>query len=214
MSTVCQLVMTCPDCLASLDGVPAGQPCPNCGGSRRDAHVAATVHVGVAVYSAAVEVEPDPHRPWFQKWFNVLQSLAALDDAYLRTPAGGNVEVDARVERFFGECNDMRDWLKADHVNLPLLADKDVDDHANGDPDLRVGNGMANTHKHHTVTRGKDPVTARIQRTRASDSGASATLHYRSPSDPTDRQVDAQTLAHDCVASWRAFFNQHQIAEQ
>ena len=49
--------------------------------------------------------------------------------------------MDARVERFFGECNDMRYWLKADKVNLPSLTDQDVMDHAFADQDLRVCNG-------------------------------------------------------------------------
>ncbi|HYN34316.1 MAG TPA: hypothetical protein VES40_16950, partial [Ilumatobacteraceae bacterium] len=131
----------------------------------------ASIFVGVVASSPEVEVELDPHRPWYQKWSNTLRALDSLEAAYGRSPAGGNVEVDARVERFFSECNDMPDWLKADKVNLPSLTDQDVMDHALGDQDLRVCNGFANTHKHHTVTRGHNPVRARIQRTTTSDSG-------------------------------------------
>ena len=114
-------VMICPDCGAKLDGVPTHQPCPSCGGTRRDALVTASIYVGVVASSPEVEVELDPHRPWYQNWSNTLRALDSLEAAYGRSPAGGNVEVDARVERFFGECNDMRDWLKADKVNLPSL---------------------------------------------------------------------------------------------
>lgn len=163
--------------------------------------------------SPVVEVEPDAYRPWFQKWLNVTRALTALEDAYRRPPTGGNLEVDARVERFFNECNDMRDWLKADHSNLPQLVGQDVDGHAHRDPHLRICAGIANTHKHHTVTRGPDPMNARIRRTRTSDAGAGATIEYSSLADSTPRHVDALSLARSCVASWRRFFGQHGIAE-
>ena len=204
--------MVCPDCGAKLGGVPTHQPCTSCGGSGRDALVTASIYVGVVASSPEVEVELDPHRPWYQKWSNTLRALDSLETAYGRAPAGGNVEVDARVERFFSECNDMRDWLKADKVNLPSLTDQDVMDHAFGEKGLRVCNGIANTHKHHTVTQGQNPVTARIQRTTTSDSGASVRIEYSSLLDPILRYVDAQHLARACVASWRLFLEQHRIS--
>lgn len=206
--------MVCPDCGAGLDAVATHEPCPRCGRYGRDAHVVVgAIHVGVVVSAPVVEVEPNLHRPWCQKWSNTLTALESLEEAYRRVPKGGNLEVDARVQRFFGECNDLPDWLKSDKVSLPNLPDRDVNDHATGDHNLRVCNGIANTHKHHTPTRGKDPVTARICRTRTTDSGASVTIEHSSPSDPNPRHVDARDLSRACVASWRAFFKGHGIVE-
>jgi len=53
-------MMTCPDCAKTLDDVPIGEPCPNCGSLRRDAAVGIpTLKAMTRVFPATVSASVD-----------------------------------------------------------------------------------------------------------------------------------------------------------
>ena len=53
-------MMSCPDCGADLNDVPVGDPCPKCGGTRRDATVSpGTIEARVSIPTPGILIEPD-----------------------------------------------------------------------------------------------------------------------------------------------------------
>jgi hypothetical protein len=204
----------CSDCHENLDDVSVADLCPRCGSARRDAVVnASPLHVGVNVHAASVAVEPDLDQPWSSKWRSVVLAREQLAEAYIRIPAGGNLEVDQRVHAFVGLTNDLIDWLEDDNSRLAHVPAKAVDSHWQSDLDLRIAKALANSHKHRSVTRGADPMNARIKRTLVSDGSATVTIEYWSATVQPPRRIDALALANACVGSWRRFFAQHGIVE-
>jgi hypothetical protein len=104
------------------------------------------------------------------------------------------------------DCDHLRDWLGSDPT-LPITS-ADLDAHVLGSP-LKIGNAICNTHKHHTRRSG---TTARIRDTVLGPEVARVTIEIDWAT-PHATTVDALQLAEECVASWRAFFAQHNIAE-
>jgi hypothetical protein len=204
-------MMFCPDCNANLDAVPPGAPCPTCGGQRRSAVVHPdTVTAKVSVPDPTVTITRDDHRPWFEKWREVVRTRDQISKVYSeRLPSVGNVEVDERVTRFCNECHDMRDWLEGDIGSLAGVTEADITNHARSAASLRISSAVANSHKHHTRASG---TTARIRSTRITPQGARVTIEVDWAT-PAATTVDALDLANDCVASWRQFFANHGISE-
>jgi hypothetical protein len=58
-----------------------------------------------------IKVTKNDHRPWSEKWRAVLDAHEQLMAPYEEPERLGNLEVERRVTRFFGECHDLRDWL-------------------------------------------------------------------------------------------------------
>jgi hypothetical protein len=138
----------------------------------------------------------------------VLRSRDLIREAYADCRELGNVDVDARVTRFCSECHDMRDWLNNDIANLPGVTTTAVDHHHTERP-LRISSAVANSHKHHTRTRG---FTARIRHTLMTpDQGARVTIEVDWATSQATT-VDALDLANECIDSWQAFLKQNGIA--
>ena len=203
--------MFCPDCNTNLDVVPVGEPCPGCAGSRRSAVATPeTITVKLSVPEPSISVTRDDHRPWFEKWRQMVQARAQISEVYAqRAPGVGNAEVDERVTRFCGECHDMRDWLRGDIGNLPGVTEGDIVTHASSSPPLQVSSAVANSHKHHTRSQG---TTARIRSTHMTPSGARVLIEIDWAA-PAAKTVGALDLANECVDSWRQFFASHGITE-
>jgi hypothetical protein len=72
-------MMTCPDCGERLDDVPGGQPCPQCGGLRRDASpTAQPATARVEAFRPTIAIGYNSPRPWKQKWQDVLNALGEV----------------------------------------------------------------------------------------------------------------------------------------
>jgi hypothetical protein len=198
------VVMTCPDCRERLDDTPIDQPCPQCGGSRRDAIVTPpTAIIGVNAPRPAIVIGYDQPRPWQQKWQAVLYELEQMERAYTGESSQGNQRIQQIIEDFFRSCRELADWLWQDKQTN--LTESVVMQFVWGDRDLRVADGMAQTIKHHTRTRGTDPITASIASTSEGPDGARVVIHWSRPSLARSYSRDALKLARRCVRSWRGF---------
>jgi hypothetical protein len=204
-------MMFCPDCGMNLDEVEVGAPCPGCGGGRRSAIAhAETASVKVMAGEVSLKVTKGDDRPWEEKWLEVLKRLDDVRATYSGDARGfGSMEIDRRVEDFFSECNHVRDWLIGDVARLPTVTVAVIDQHFWSSAPLRTCNAICNTDKHHTRSTG---ATARIRSTDVTPTGARVTIEVDWAL-PSATRVDALQLADKCVASWRAFFTTHAIAE-
>jgi hypothetical protein len=197
--------MTCPDCGSNLDDVPVGEPCPACGGHRRDAKVfAETATATASVPDVTVEIGYGARRPWPQKWQDINLLLQEIADAY--GTRMGNDPVRGAVESFFDSCRELADWLYKDAGKKEALS------FVNTHPDLRLCDGFAQTTKHHT-REGKDPITARISKIRVTPEGVQAEIAWSSRSGATGAE-DALDLARRCVAAWEQFFRQTGLSPE
>jgi hypothetical protein len=202
--------MFCPDCNTNLDDVTVHDPCPTCGGLRRWAVVCPEpAETTGSAWAPSIGIRRDDHRPWHEKW--LLRSRDLIREAYTDVRGLSNAEVDERVNRFCGECHDLRDWLKRDLANLRGVTTTAVDEHVRQSAPLRISSAVANSHKHHT--RDRQQTTARIRDTLMSpDQGARVTIEIDWASAQATT-IDALDLANDCVDSWRAFLTQNGVAE-
>jgi hypothetical protein len=203
--------MFCPDCNTNLDDVPVDDRCPTCAGLRRSAVVTPEpARVTGTAGAPSIGIGRDDHRPWDEKWREVLRSRDLIRDAYTDARGLGNAEVDARVNRFCSECHDLRDWLNNDIANLPGVTTTAVKHHHDTERPLRISSAVANSHKHHTRYPGQ--TTARIRHTLVTpDQGARVTIEVDWAT-PHATTVDALDLANESVDRWRAFFKQNGIA--
>jgi hypothetical protein len=203
--------MTCPDCNANLDAVSADDPCPECGGGRRTAAVLPqTAWVAATLHEPSILLTRDDHRPWFEKWREVVRARDLIGEAYhQRLPEVSTAEVEARVTHFFSECHDMRDWLVGDRRGLPAVTIGAIDDHVRSSSPLGIASAVANSHKHHTRDRG---ATARIRSTQMTPDGARVTIELDWATLEAT-QLDALEVADECLVSWREFFATHGITE-
>ena len=204
--------MFCPDCNTNLDNVTVHDPCPTCGRLRRSVVVCPEpAHATGAAWAPSIRVRRDDHRPWYEKWREVLRSRDLIRDAYSDARGLANVEVEARVNRFCGECHDLSDWLKHNLADLRGVTTTAVDEHVRQSEPLRKNSAVANSHKHHT--RHSNQTTARIRDTLSTpDQGARVTIEIEW-ANAEATTLDALDLANDCVDSWRAFLTQKGIAE-
>jgi len=128
--------------------------------------MAQTAEVRVVVPRPTIAIGYNEHRPWRQKWQDMLHALEELDSAYATEEGQGNEDVRRMVEDFFEICRELADWLWQDKQNANV-SESAVTGFVRNDPHLRLADGMAQTTKHHT-RKGNDPITARIPRS-ASD---------------------------------------------
>jgi hypothetical protein len=198
--------MYCPNCGVALNHVPVGEPCPQCGDTRRDATVVLQeTAVGVEVPQLTIGIGYAEHRPWQQKWQDVEHGLERIESAYDVTQGQGqygNEHVRRVVEGFFKDCRELADWLWQDHQSTNL--DKPtVIAFVMADPDLRIADGLAQTIKHHTRT-GTDPITAHITDITIGAEERNAKIGWSRPSGAKGSE-DALDLARKCVDAWRRF---------
>lgn len=172
-----------------------------------------TIEAEVSVPTPGVQIEPNSHRPWGEKWCAALRALAALEEAYATRL--DSAETEDRAKRVFNELNDMRDWLLGD--TPPSVHASDITDYYDNEPRLEVTEAVANTYKHHTRTK-KNVPTAKIGKIvfpPGATAGALVTIAvtYPTGSSRADRAEDALASALEAVAAWRDFFKKHNIDE-
>ncbi len=150
-------VLFCPECNVNLGAVPVGEPCPRCGGQRRSAVATPrTITAKMTFPEPSVSIARVDHRPWIEKWRDVVRARDQIDSVYARRqPNVGSAEVDELVTRFCNDCHDMRDWLVGDIGSLNGVAAAGIKAHATSSPPLQVSSAVANSHKHHTANRAK-----------------------------------------------------------
>jgi hypothetical protein len=202
-------MMTCPDCGERLDDVPVSQPCPQCGGLRRDASpTAQPATARMEVHRPTVAVGYNDPRPWTEKWQDVLEAFGKVKSAYKTKDGQGNEDVRRVVEDFFKTCRELGDWLW-ENTNINK---SDVIGLIQRSPSLRLADAVAQTIKHHTRRRGKgDPITARVTGIRVGPDGASAEISWSRASGPRGSE-DALDLARRCVKAWRGFLVRKGLA--
>jgi hypothetical protein len=194
-------MMSCPDCGEMLDDVPVGQPCPQCGGLRRDARaLAQTATAKVEAFMPTIAIGYGDPRPWEQKWQDVLHSLQQIERAYTTRDFESNEDIRRAVEGFFKTCRELADWLWQNGGLEKSAVMKFVLD----DPHLRLADAVAQTTKHHTRHGKDDPITARIVEIRSSPVGVTAKIGWSRASGATGSE-DARDLARECVQAWRKF---------
>jgi hypothetical protein len=189
---------TCADCGRELD--EQTRPCPNCGGSRRN--VAVNVNSVMAVASVepvGIEVTYGSQRPWYERWLDVQRRLKELEGFYQPESRHGNDIMKGRFEEFFVTCLHMVDWLHQDTTTG--LTDTQVWTFVDGDPDLRICEGMASTWKHHTRNTRRPAITARIGKVRTNPGGGGRVWIDWSDGNSSGT-VDALDLARRCEAAW------------
>ena len=199
---------SCPDCQTNLDEVPAGDPCPGCGG-RSATITAGFAEVQVTSPEVSLEITRGNRRPSWEKWRLVHTCLSKLEEGY--SPGGaalGNAEVEHRAETFFFECDNFADWLKGDLEALPGVRKRKVERHWQTDPALRKCNDISRTHKHHSPS-GR---AARIRSTKIRSGGLRVAIEIDWASESANKD-DALELARECVTSWRKFFAKFGIVE-
>ncbi|TQS45588.1 hypothetical protein [Cryptosporangium phraense] len=186
-----------------LVDVPVGGPCPQCGGGRRDATVYGSVVMAAsAVLTATASVGYHPGRPWQQKWRDTQSDLRQLEAVYAG-PGVNNETMRRYVEAFFKDCQELADWLTHGGGSSNAM------DFVHEDADLRLCDGMAQTTKHHTRVRGKDPVTAQVAWIHGGHHPR-AELEWSTPAGEGGK-VDALDLARRCIAAWERYFALHSL---
>ena len=88
--------MICPDCQQNLDDVPVGDPCPQCGGTRRNVVVQLpTARVVVSAMAPTVSIGYSLEPGWAYQWNGIQRHLARLREQYQGINTLGNVDVEA-----------------------------------------------------------------------------------------------------------------------
>ncbi len=198
------MAMICPDCQQSLDDVPVGDPCPQCGGERRGAVVQGEVALAaVSALSATVEIGYNPASGWTDQWRTIQRHLTQLREQYRGNEMRGNLQLVDTVDALFLALYHLRDWLYQDRATG--LSDSVVDNHISNCPrSLGVCRAYANTRKH--MTRDKaTALEAKISKTSGGPGRQTATITYWPKNQPASiTEVDALDLAERSEQNWRA----------
>jgi hypothetical protein len=205
--------MFCPDCQRNLDDVPVGDPCPQCGGSKRSAVVQAQVAmVGVSAIAPTVSIGYSLTPGWAYQWRIIQRHLARLRDQYQDIDTRGNVDVEETVHALFLSLFHLFDWLHQD--SALSLSRSVVNNWINQHRDtLGLCRDYANTWKHMV----RDSASARVVQITLIESGPNGykvTLGYRPQGQPQQpmTEVDALDLAERSEQEWRNFLGAHGIA--
>ena len=189
-------------------------PCPECGSGSRNVAVTSTLSVSTATHveSFSIEKIPESHRPWHEKWLDMLIDYRTIKKAYEPKTQVDNLVLDKSIRGFFISCGHVTDWLVGDLVNLPMLTDAIIHDHYRAHKELLITNAVCNTAKHHTRV-GKNSTEARIGVSRLEEDGQrNALISYGAVTQPPQHE-DALDLATRCLTIWRSFFMLHGIDE-
>lgn len=203
-------MITCPDCGESLDASPVGQPCPRCGGLRRDATVLGQTARAVAVVPVpTIAIGYPISRPWQQKWQDILDALKPIERVYITKDGLSNEDIRRDIEEFFRICREMADWLwQNTSLSKGTVMKRVMNSHY-----LRLADAIAQTAKHHTrdvTRRNPNPITAGIAEIRVTPDGARVRIDWSRPRGSTGSR-DALELARGCARSWRSFLREQNL---
>ena len=196
-------VRTCLDCGFELpDDIRDDGLCPRCGSGRRNVFVQAHLAIA-AVASAAVGLERTRslNSHWHEKWLRVAAAYDELARIYGKTEFIASEKFEALLAAFFGTCNDLREWVSEDNVNLPQVSKSDVLAFMKLNQCIEIANALANKDKHFSRHPGK--MIAEIRTTTSGASGVRATIEHGPTG--TETTVDSLDLANDCLAAWRSW---------
>ena len=108
------VAMICPD-QQNLDDVPVGDPCPQCGGVRRNAVVELpTLMVTASAMTPTVSIGYSLEPGWAYQWNSIQRHLARLREQYKGIDTLGNVDVEQNVHSLFLSLFHLYDWLHED----------------------------------------------------------------------------------------------------
>jgi hypothetical protein len=148
-------------------------------------------------------VDGVPQRTWQRKWRDVMNAHASLAEVY----QGKGLDADdftTRIEMFFKTCRELADWIDKQQTG------RNATQYVNTAPSLKIGDGLAQTAKHHSRDRGSDPITAHVGKMFNDRVGIHAEVVWTSNNSGSGKS-DALKLADDCIAEWRAYFQQHAL---
>jgi hypothetical protein len=202
--------MFCPDCRQDLDDVPVDDPCPQCGGLRRGAHVSGeAVLVAVAAVAGTVTIGYSLAPGLTYQWRSIQGHLAHLRAQYKGSETPGNVEAEETVHALFLALYHLYDWLHQDRA-VPTLDERTVrafvDQHQIS---LGVARDYANTRKH--MKRKASARIAQITSINSGPNGYAVTIGHGPGDSPLSAlaRVDALTLAEECERDWRDLLTRH-----
>ncbi|MBA3372591.1 MAG: hypothetical protein H0T98_03595 [Euzebyaceae bacterium] len=202
---------TCSGCGQTLNDLPDGEPCGECGDTARTTHVA--VSDVIAVTDSVSYTLTYGGRPWQELWRRLLRAHARIVAIYDGVSASGQSTDDWRdaVDDFAVDCHHLADWINNDSA-VPPGAQNAVWAYLNGDGDLALAQDFSNSVKHRDR---KNPSARRVyveSVSGGSAGGGSITLAW-DVGGVTQGRRDARDLADACVAKWRAFFTAHGLKE-
>jgi len=198
--------MICPDCQQSLDGVPVGDPCPQCGGVRRSAVVQVEAALSVAVaFAPTVSIGYSLEPGWAYQWRSIQRHLARLREQYQGINTLGNVDVEETVHALFLSLFHLYDWLyEDDALSLSESTVKAWINQHRGSLDLC--RDYANTWKHMKRNQSGARI-AHITLIESGPNGQKVTIGYRPWDQPAlpMTEVDGLLLAEQSEQDWRDF---------
>lgn len=205
--------MTCPDCQQNLDDVPVGDPCPQCGSSKRSAIVQGEAALaGVSAMAVTVSIGYSLTPGWAYQWRTIQRHLARLREQYQGVDTRGNVDVEETVHALFLSLYHLSDWLHQD--SALSLAGQTVRAWISGhQSSLGLCQDYANTWKH-MVRNQPSARIAQITRIESGPTGQKATIGYRPQGQPSlpMTEVDALDLAESSERDWRGFLTAEGVA--
>jgi hypothetical protein len=181
----------------SLGGMVEFTPTIGTGGTPNEGGGFGIVLTPRLTFKASVPV--GNRRPWQRTWRDVQHDYGALAAAYQRKGVNDD-DFTRRIEVFFKTCRELADWIHRQHPGLDAM------DYVNTESALKICDALAQTAKHHTRYKG---ITAKVEELFLEANGARADIAWTDGS--SSGTLDALKLADDCIAEWKAFFQQHGL---
>jgi hypothetical protein len=201
---------SCSDCGAPRNSDEETSLCSTCGSTAITRQITVVEEIGFGDDSLSVGVEfaPGP-RPWREKWSRLLLDL----DTIRRSYAGqlGFQSTDAwasTIASFLGSAHHLYEWIEHD-PQVPAAATAASHSYMQGDPFLKIAEGISNTDKHHTRDHG---IQTAIGKMTVDSTGCTAEIAWRHVKSGAAGRIDALDLAEGCVAAWKAFISSHGLA--
>jgi hypothetical protein len=145
-------------------------------------------------------------RPWYEKWWLVLDDLEVIERLYrreLRLPSTQSYR--AMAARFCSDCWDMRDWLRHDEGRVPDADRKRVARWVESTTHIAYAGDVANTFKNRTRAEGRTAGVVIV----SPDVGEVVTLGRQAP----DERADLRALARGATAEWRQFLTDAGLSD-
>ena len=216
----------CPDCDASLDEVSPGEPCPDCGGTRRSARIMGAAAISsTMVFTATTKVmrQDSPH--WTQLWAQIERRILRLRSMYEPGGVSNTAELEDELDAFLTACFHLSDWLR--HIKLDDTDDEREREHLETwkrrlakavdrfmkNPDMALCQDYANTFKHYDRGCPTDRI-ARLMETATAVAGVTVLVASWPADDPKAKTyVDGLELAEKCYAAWVGFLKRRELTQ-
>lgn len=202
--------MKCADCGLNLDAVPVNDPCPDCGGTRRDATIEVPPAPGLAAVSSPLSISLGYTLSpgWGNQWRSAERHLIRLREQYQGVNTVGNLDVEETVHALFLALNHVSDWLYQD--TSTGLTSNAVQAFVGQHPgSLGLCCDYANTRKH--MRRHAGTHVAQIVKMDLT-AGYTVTLGHWPEAQPSAiTEVDALAVAEQAWRDWQELLRLHGI---